>query len=617
MKNRVALVSMPFAAASLPAIGISLLQAELRQEGIDCDLYYPNLRFAGRIGAGLYGWLSNPPELTLAGEWIFSHLLFPERSQSDEAYRREILLDRLRGEIDVRRLLDILKARREAGAFLEDCLRQIDFSRYGIVGFTSTFEQNVASLALARLVKRLHPEIAIVFGGANCEADMGIELHRQFSFVDYVCSGEGDLSFPELVKRICAGRPTWGLDAIIARRNTETVVPPRLVAPVTELDNLPIPSYDDYFTAFGRSGLEGQVEPLVPLESSRGCWWGAKMHCTFCGLNGSTMAYRSKSGSRVLGEITTLAQKYGTKFVSVDNILDLRYLDSLFPDVIARELDCTFYFETKVNLKQHQVRLLSEAGVKQLQPGIESLSTPILKAMKKGCTSLQNIQFLKWARQYGIQVMWNILYGFPGEDPEEYARMAELIPSLHHLEPPDACPRVRLVRFSPFFTHWREFGFAEPRADRAYSYVYPFSQPVLDTLAYSFEFDEDSAGKIGLYAHPVVEAVEGWRDRASGAALQMQEDDGGLLLIDARESTPAPIRLREPLSTIYRLCDEPASLGRICQSAAASPGTTAPEVERMLDSLVAQRLMVKEGSSYLSLAIPDSRRAERSVTPIV
>lgn len=445
----------------------------------------------------------------------------------------------------------------------------------------------------------------IVFGGANCEAEMGIELHRQFGFVDYVCSGEGDVNFPELVRRIFRDQPAHGLDGIIARSNGETVVPPQLVAPVSDLDALPVPSYDDYFEQLRSYQLAGMFEPHIPLQTARGCWWGAKMHCTFCGLNGGTMAFRGKSPDRVFEEISTLAQRYGTKFAVVDNILNLQYLDTLFPRIISSRINCNFFFETKVNLKKRQLQLLSAAGVTSMQPGIESLSTPILHSMKKGCTLLQNLQFLKWAKQYGIKSAWNLLYGFPGEDPAEYRKMARLIPSLHHLQPPEACPRVQVVRFSPYFTRWQEYGLGPPRADRAYSYVYQLPQAALDNLAYVFEFDHPLAESVGDYAKECLDAVTDWRNSASIASLTMRASASDVLLLDRRKPGLAQeFMLHEPLSSIYRLCDEATGLSQILKSLPATHQMTGEELETALDSLVAKGLMVKEGTAYLSLAIP-------------
>jgi Radical SAM superfamily len=108
--------------------------------------------------------------------------------------------------------------------FLDYCIDTIAWEKYAVVGFTSTFEQNIASLALAGRIKAAHPRIAVVFGGANWEGEMGHELHRQFRFVDYVCSGEADLSFPALLQCILAGgsvRLYYEVKANLTRRQVQ------------------------------------------------------------------------------------------------------------------------------------------------------------------------------------------------------------------------------------------------------------------------------------------------------------------------------------------------------------------------------------------------------------
>lgn len=608
--DKVALINMPFASAFYPAIGISLLQAALKRDGVPCDLYYFDLLFASRIGFESYRRYSDPaPICSLLGDWLFARSLFGERLERDSEYIQDILsqdpeylesvppadLDRVRGEIP---------------GFLRECLQAAEWSQYRIVGFTSSFQQNVAALAFARLLKEAYPHLAIVFGGANCEAEMGIELHRQFPFIDFVCSGEGDHNFPQLVQQIMNGGIRGEIDGIIMRQGGETSVPQKVVAPVFDLDALPIPSYDDYFAQLRATGLDRLLEPLVPFESSRGCWWGAKMHCTFCGLNGSTMAYRSKSQERALQEVVWLGQRYGGEFFVVDNIFDLKYLDSFFPELAARKLGFTFYYETKVNLKKHQLRLLAEAGANRLQPGIESLSTPILRLMKKGCTLLQNLQCMKWGKQYGITISWNMLYGFPGEDPGEYKKMADLVPSLLHFGPPDFCARVRLDRHSPYFTRPQDYGLRRVRAHKAYSYVYPFPEPVLNNLAYYFEFDHELNHSVGHYAKSLIDRVTAWQRSSWRGELTATDGEHKLVLTDTRVSAQGTeTTVEEPLRSVYLFCDEIRSFDAIKEYLAATfPDSSMSdhELESALNRLVGARLMATEGRAYLSLAVLSS-----------
>ena len=79
--------------------------------------------------------------------------------------------------------------------------------------------------------------------------------------------------------------------------------------------------------------------------------------------------------------------------------------------------------------------------------------------MGKGVTALQNIQLLKWCKELGITVSWNIIWGFPGEPAGEYARMAALVPHLTHLEPPEYAGPISLERFSPNYDFADRLGF--------------------------------------------------------------------------------------------------------------------------------------------------------------
>src|SRR3954471_11155746 len=226
MTPKIALINMPFSSANRPALGISLLQAGVRKKGISCDIFYFNLRFAARTGLNdfsqaAYGII----EESLAGEGVFRDEVFGKATGRAEHYLEEIPLKKFSQFFSVPSVMSLLKLQDEAHGFIEDCQTAKDWSQYSIVGFTSTFQQNLASLALARRIKEKHPHILIAFGGSNCEGEMGIELHREFSFIDLACSGEGDLNFPEYVERLAKGEPAYAieLDGIINRRDGQTI----------------------------------------------------------------------------------------------------------------------------------------------------------------------------------------------------------------------------------------------------------------------------------------------------------------------------------------------------------------------------------------------------------
>ena len=71
------------------------------------------------------------------------------------------------------------------------------------------------------------------------------------------------------------------------------------------------PDYDDYYQLLAELGQTAQgLDRILLYEGSRGCWWGEKHHCTFCGLNAQSMKFRAKTPEQVLQEIALLSQRY-------------------------------------------------------------------------------------------------------------------------------------------------------------------------------------------------------------------------------------------------------------------------------------------------------------------
>jgi ribosomal peptide maturation radical SAM protein 1 len=491
--------------------------------------------------------------------------------------------------------------------YLDACLSAVAWDQYRVIGFNSSLQQNLASLALAERIKARWPDKTIVFAGANCEGEMGLELHRQFAVIDFVCRGESDFLFPALVEHLLAGAPSPSLPGLVARRDGGQSVPVNGSAPpVTDLDDLPYPDFDDYFQQLDESSLD--VDPWLTLvfESSRGCWYGEKHHCTFCRLNREEIGFRSKSAGRVLDELTHLTRRYGVgRVIARDKILEPQYLRSLVPEMIERDMGWSILYEAKANLRKEQLRLLKRAGVISLQPGIESLSTSILKLMRKGCTALQNVQLLKWGSELGLELVWNFLWGFPGEEPEEYARMADMIPALLHLEPPTGAGPAQLLRFSPYFYEPERWGITDIRPTSGYGLVYPFSGASLQRLASSFDFDYADGRDPGAYAAPVAEMIQYWQANYCPGALTCVSDGRSLTIYDRRPGArQAMYELKGMEKAAYLYCDRAHSLRAIHRYLVEKGyGVIERALRQRLEGWVEDRLMLSDGDWFLSLAV--------------
>ncbi len=608
---QVALVNMPFSYAKYPSIQLGTLSALLKSNAIPVDCHHLNVRFAHLIGVELHESICE--KRALFGEWLFSSLLFrdnPKRMEYPQVFKP--VFEQIAQESGKPAGYFEEIATRIAPQFLTWALTAIDWGQYKLVGFTSTFDQNIASLTMAKLIKDLYPEVTIVFGGANFDGEMGLEHFRAFPFIDHVVVGEGEESFLPLVRRILDGKTEDYPNGVIYREG-EKVMPTPNAALFSDFAKTGPPDYDDYYHLLAELGHKAQgLERILLYEGSRGCWWGEKHHCTFCGLNAQSMKFRAKKPEQVLREIADLSQRYdAVRFRLVDNIIDMTYIEGLFGKLAAEHCDLDVFIETKSNLQKHQIKTLAAGGVKCMQPGLESLSFNQLRAMDKGATPMQNIICLKWSLYYHVTVLWNILLGFPGETNEDYQRQLDLIPSLLHFQPPEATGKFWLQRFSPYFTRPHEYGVRITGPGMAYEYVYDARQLDLKKIAYDFEYELDSWQVDPQRYQELVAAIGSWqRLHKSGDRpfLYYSKAPNYMTIYDGR-NPQAPTRRRYDGSAgvIIEICSEaPKSRAQICAAVAERMDCNEAALEPVLTELINQRVLYEERGKCVTLAIPEN-----------
>ena len=324
---------LPFAEVTTPVIAAGLLQAEIIRAGFTSRVRYFNLDFAALIGVRRYRRVYDDfPAASLLGERLFAELVFKDQLPAADEYAAVLGREYPKQRAFIR---NFMQARGHCAEFVEQCANEILDREPRVVAFTTTYQQTCACLAVASRLKASTNPPVIAFGGANCEGEMGLQFIRSFPWVDYVCTGEGDLVFPQFLRRLLREGDPRALPGLLQQgESTELTVPEM----IQDMDTLPIPDYSDYFEQLNFTPVSSRMRYVALLiQTSRGCWWGAKQHCTFCGLNDATMGFRSKSPEIVLRELSYFTERYGARQVyCVDNILDIKYVDSLFPKLIER-----------------------------------------------------------------------------------------------------------------------------------------------------------------------------------------------------------------------------------------------------------------------------------------
>jgi ribosomal peptide maturation radical SAM protein 1 len=602
----VLLIQLPFLHLPFPSISLALLRSALVEAGIGCDVEYRHLDFGEALGPDLYTDLAiHVDPFLLFGDMIFAPHAWdappdlPAVRRALEGCREQTI----RG-VPARLLAAYPALVTAAGDFLDRTIAQIPWSRYGLVGLSTTFQLGPA-LALSRRVAQLPSAPPVILGGSQCEGEMGRELMRVVPWIDFAADGDGENLIVGLARYLATRRRSLaGIAGLIWRERGKVRANPAAAAASTDgcaLDVLPRPRYDDWIRRSAEAALVPRQRFILPIETSRGCWWGQRRRCAFCGISDRSIRYQRKSPGRALSEFRELAASGVTLIRSVDCVLDPTYFENVIPELAAGESGLSIFYEVRPDLTLRQLVALRDAGIRWLQPGIESLSTPALRLMGKGTVAWRNVRLLRYGAELGLSLNWNLLAGFPGEDPLWYREMVLLAEALSHLQPPTGPRIVRLDRFSPLHESRETNGLADVRPAPGYEIVFRASPESLSRLAMHFSYRHADGRNPSSYLAPLSAACDSWRAQVGRAACISSRRGSSVEIFDTRAIAA---------SERGTLHGTPAAVFAACRH-----GATAREIERVtagssravcraLERLVERRWVARIDGRYLSLALP-------------
>jgi ribosomal peptide maturation radical SAM protein 1 len=501
-------------------------------------------------------------------------------------------------------------------SYLRRCMSLISEYSCTMVGFTCMYDQTFASLALAKMLKEKHPHKMIVMGGYALQDPVGKQIMESFDFIDAVCIGEAeDVIVP--LARASVDRDRLGeIPGVIYRNQNGSIHSRAPSGRQPDLEQVPCPDYDDWFVDLGGLTDDMRCEvasSMLPLESSRGCWWGETSHCIFCGIDELSMRFRSKSASKVRSDLSTLLTSYHCNRVRFsDYILPRGFFKTLLPTLASEGGPFELHWEVKSNLSKSDIALMHDAGIRTVQPGIESFSSPVLKQMAKGVTGLRNILTLKLLTQHGISIIYNILYGFPHDAESDYVSMIQMLPRLYHLPPPEKCMPVATVRYSPLHLQPSRFGFTGPLMPMS-RYDILLSRRTRKTLrfdisnyCYYFERPYEVSSSLQTLFDVLRYQVSHWQAlwEIGKPRLSYRINDQNVIFTDSRLADPAKtMKFGASHAVVYS-----ALAANIC-SASRLPsqlsGELTPEaVANALSDFEREHLVYTEGDSIIGLALP-------------
>lgn len=610
------LLSTPWPLFHRPSIQLGTLKAYVRKNlpRVRVEAQHLFLEVAAALGYDLYKEIS---ESTWLSESPYAALLFPDQGETIEHFwkRRCAALPHAR-KVDFPGLCEKLKG------VSETLLDRIVQGEPLLAGLSICFGQLTSTLYFAREIKRRAPTLKIVVGGPSCAGRLGETLLETFPEIDFVIRGEGERPLVGLLKELATTRQDAdprGIPGVLFREHCSDTEKWDQIA---FLEDLPVPDYTDYFHALRNLGSEKAFIPMIPMEASRGCWWRKALSkngpggCAFCNLNLQWEGYRSKGAEQLTREIAHLSERHESLSVSfVDNLLPARDLEPLFRSIREMKQDFQLFAEIRADTPLSVLSNMGASGMREVQVGIEALSTGLLRKLNKGTTAIDNIEIMKNCEIPGFPALaGNLILDFPSS---EEADATETLRNLEYTLPfrPLKAAAFWLGFGSPVHCEPVRFGIRGTGNHPSYGSLFP--RQILGRLELMIQGYRGGRPYQRRLWSPVREKMKQWErsytelhSMAPGGRRPFRWEpilsyvDGGTFLIIRERRLKASDmnhRVRGTSRRIYLFCESQRPLSEILSR---FPGLGAEKLLPFLRMMVEKRLMFREGERYLSLAVP-------------
>lgn len=270
-------------------------------------------------------------------------------------------------------------------------------------------------LSVAERIKKEAPDTAILLGGPEISFNQR-EVLSENPFVDFVSSGEGEVSVPELLNCLYEGNApkTNGIcfrkDGEISTSTADVVLP----------ETIPSPYCEEYFSTLGNR--------IAYIESSRGC----PFNCAFC-LSGKEGKVRFFSLDAVKENMLLLVNNGAKTVKFVDRTFNcnkkhakeiLTFIKENYGEKIPS--DVCFHFEIAADILDGELfEIIAEMpkGSVQFEIGIQSFNETTLRKINRKTDLSKVKENVRKLISFGnCHIHIDIIAGLPEEDFDSFGK---------------------------------------------------------------------------------------------------------------------------------------------------------------------------------------------------
>ena len=320
------------------------------------------------------------------------------------------------------------------------------------------------AMDVARMVRKLRPQLPIIFGGWHPSLVTGQTLREDF--IDVVVRHQGEKTLIEILQRFESGSTLDLVQGCWFKRDGRIIQNPD--RPATPLSALPAPAYDMIdFDAYERASGERKL----PYATSTGCPYA----CNYCtDMIFYNRRFNPYDTAQVVEEMATLVREHRlTEIALLDSnfLVDVRRALAIANGILNSGVKFRWSFQASTDLlcrmPDEDVETLADSGVSHIGFGTESASPEVLRHMNKAHQHIPDMyEAARKCARAGIRVTYNLIFGYPGEEDRHRRETLKVMGEI--------AERFDNVSFSPnVFTAYpgipiwpqlREMGMPEPES---------------------------------------------------------------------------------------------------------------------------------------------------------